>query len=45
MRSWSRPRRDPTVANFVKVVARNGRLFALPAIIAAFRDHGRGSAR
>ncbi len=27
----------PTVANLVKVVARNGRLFALPAIIAAFR--------
>jgi F-type H+-transporting ATPase subunit delta len=28
---------NPTVANFVKVVARNGRLFALPAIIKAFR--------
>ncbi len=27
---------EPTVANFVRVVARNGRLFALPAIIAAF---------
>ena len=27
----------PTVANFVKVVARNGRLFALPAIIKAFQ--------
>jgi F-type H+-transporting ATPase subunit delta len=27
----------PTVAKFVKVVARNGRLFALPAIIKAFR--------
>jgi F-type H+-transporting ATPase subunit delta len=29
---------EPTVANFVKVVARNGRLFALPAIIKAFRE-------
>jgi F-type H+-transporting ATPase subunit delta len=29
---------DTTVANFVRVVARNGRLFALPAIIKAFRD-------
>jgi F-type H+-transporting ATPase subunit delta len=28
---------DRTVGNFVKVVARNGRLFALPAIIRAFR--------
>ncbi len=28
---------QPTVANFVKVVARNGRLFALPAIIKAFQ--------
>ncbi|WP_417309488.1 F0F1 ATP synthase subunit delta [Devosia sp.] len=28
----------PVVANFVKVVARNGRLFALSAIIAAFRE-------
>ena len=27
---------NATVANFVKVVARNGRLFALPAIIKAF---------
>ena len=27
----------PIVTNFIKVVARNGRLFALPAIIAAFR--------
>lgn len=27
----------PTVANVVKVVARNGRLFALPAIIKAYR--------
>jgi F-type H+-transporting ATPase subunit delta len=29
---------NPTVANFVKVVARNGRLFALPAIIDAFKS-------
>lgn len=29
---------DNSVANFVKVVARNGRLFALPAIIRAFND-------
>ena len=28
---------NPTVANFVKVVARNGRLFALPAIIKAYQ--------
>jgi len=28
---------NPTVAKLVKVVARNGRLFALPAIIKAFR--------
>lgn len=28
----------PTTANFIRVVARNGRLFALPAIIAAFRE-------
>jgi F-type H+-transporting ATPase subunit delta len=28
---------NATVGNFVKVVARNGRLFALPAIIKAFR--------
>ena len=28
---------SPVVANFVRVVARNGRLFALPAIISAFR--------
>ncbi len=28
---------DATVSKFVKVVARNGRLFALPAIIEAFR--------
>ena len=29
---------NKTVANFVKVVARNGRLFALPAIIKAFQS-------
>ena len=29
---------DKTVSNFVNVVARNGRLFALPAIIKAFRE-------
>ena len=29
---------NPTVTNFVKVVARNGRLFALPAIIKAFKS-------
>jgi F-type H+-transporting ATPase subunit delta len=29
---------DATVGNFVRVVAANGRLFALPAIIKAFRD-------
>jgi F-type H+-transporting ATPase subunit delta len=29
---------NPLAANFVRVIARNGRLFALPAIIAAFRD-------
>jgi F-type H+-transporting ATPase subunit delta len=28
----------PTVGNLLRVVARNGRLFALPAIIKAFRD-------
>ena len=28
---------DGTVANFLRVIARNGRLFALPAIIKAFR--------
>lgn len=35
----------PTVANFVRVVARNGRLFALPTIIKSFRAlaaEGRG---
>ena len=34
----SQAKAAPTVANFVKVVARNGRLFALPAIIKAFRE-------
>ncbi|MEL6435608.1 MAG: F0F1 ATP synthase subunit delta [Pseudomonadota bacterium] len=29
---------DPLVSNFLKVVASNRRLFALPGIIAAFRD-------
>jgi F-type H+-transporting ATPase subunit delta len=29
---------NPLIANFLKLVARNGRLFALDAIIAAFRD-------
>lgn len=33
----TRANAHPTVSNFVKVVARNGRLFALPAIIKAFR--------
>jgi len=33
----ARAKVDPTVANFVKVVARNGRLFALSAIIKAFK--------
>ncbi|MEQ1768953.1 MAG: F0F1 ATP synthase subunit delta [Devosia sp.] len=28
---------NPTVANFTKLVARNGRLFALPAIIKSFK--------
>ena len=27
-----------TVANFIRVVAHNGRLFILPAVIAAFRE-------
>jgi len=31
-----------TVGNFVKVVARSGRLFALPAIIAAFKERAAG---
>jgi len=34
----SRVSLHPSVANFVRVVARNGRLFALPAMIAEFRD-------
>jgi len=34
----SKAKADATVSNFVRVVARNGRLFALPAIISAFRD-------
>ncbi len=33
---------SPTVANFVKVVARNGRLFALPAIITQFQELAAG---
>jgi F-type H+-transporting ATPase subunit delta len=33
----SKAKLNGTVANFVKVIARNGRLFALPAIIKAFR--------
>ena len=33
----ARANASPTVANFIKVVARNGRLFALPTIIAVFR--------
>jgi len=38
---------NPAVGNFIKVVARNGRLFALPAIIKAFKAlaaAGRGEA-
>ena len=41
----SRANLNGTVGNFVKVVARNGRLFALPAIIKAFKElaaQGRG---
>jgi len=41
----SKAKLNPTVTNFVKVVARNGRLFALPAIIKAFQQlaaEGRG---
>jgi F-type H+-transporting ATPase subunit delta len=41
----SKAKLNPTVTNFVKVVARNGRLFALPAIIKAFQElaaEGRG---
>jgi len=33
----ARANASPIVANFVKLVARNGRLFALPTIIASFR--------
>jgi F-type H+-transporting ATPase subunit delta len=33
----ARANANPTVAKFVKVVARNGRLFALPAVIKAFK--------
>jgi len=33
----SKAKASPTVANFVKVVAHNGRLFALPAIIKTFQ--------
>jgi F-type H+-transporting ATPase subunit delta len=29
---------DATVGNFLRVIARNGRLFALPAIVKAFRE-------
>jgi F-type H+-transporting ATPase subunit delta len=29
---------EPMVANFLRVIARNGRLFALPAIIRTFRE-------
>jgi F-type H+-transporting ATPase subunit delta len=32
-----RARVEPTVANFVRLVAQNGRLFALPQIIASFK--------
>jgi F-type H+-transporting ATPase subunit delta len=41
----SKAKLNPTVTNFVKVVARNGRLFALPAIIKSFQAlaaEGRG---
>ena len=34
----AKARPDATVANFVKVVAANGRLFALPVMIQSFRD-------
>lgn len=34
----SRAKAEKTVTNFVNVVARNGRLFALPEIIKAFRE-------
>lgn len=38
----SRANPHTTVGNFVKVVARSGRLFALPAIIAAYKDLAAG---
>ncbi|MDF2982366.1 MAG: synthase subunit delta [Devosia sp.] len=38
-----RAKAHTTVGNFVKVVARNGRLFALPAIIQAFRERAAGA--
>ena len=34
----SRANAHPLVANVVRVIARNGRLFALPAVISAFRE-------
>jgi F-type H+-transporting ATPase subunit delta len=34
---------DATVANFLRVIARNGRLFALPATIKAYRDLSAGA--
>ena len=37
-----RAKAHTTVGNFVKVVARNGRLFALPAIVAAFKERAAG---
>jgi F-type H+-transporting ATPase subunit delta len=37
-----RAKAHTTVGNFVKVVARNGRLFALPAIISAFKKLAAG---
>lgn len=37
-----RAKAHTTVGNFVRVVARNGRLFALPAIIAAFKERAAG---
>ena len=39
----SRAGAHSTVGNFVRVVARNGRLFALPAIIKAFRERAAGA--
>jgi F-type H+-transporting ATPase subunit delta len=38
----AKARAHTTVGNFVKVVARNGRLFALPAIVAAFKEKAAG---